>query len=100
MTSNLPTPRASTTWVSEADEQFADRMYVGAEIELPVLGFQAVSVRASGCQHGNGSRVTNLRLSIDGGEAVDLTPAQARQFAEILLATAGQAEELDTFYRR
>ncbi len=76
---------------------FADRMFIGAEIELPVLDYRAVSIRVSGCQHANGSRVTNLRLAIDGGEAVDLTPGQARQLATVLIATADQAEVADGF---
>ena len=92
---NLSAPPTGTTWVSEVDEQFADRMYIGAQIEVGVLDYQAVSVRASGCQHANGSRVTNVRLAIDGGEAVELTPEQARQLATVVVAVAAQAEELD-----
>jgi len=90
-----PPPPVGTTWVSDWDGNFADRFFVGSEVEVDVLDYQAVSVRLSGCRHASGLTVTNLRLAIDAGEAVDLTPAQAGQLAAVLLARAEQAERLD-----
>jgi len=93
------TPPAGTAWVGEWDTQFHDRVF-GAD---PVA-VGDIAALLTGVQHRNGSTVSGVALRVDGGPVVggrespivvDLTPAQAREFGEVLIGLAERAEALD-----
>lgn len=93
------TPPAGTAWVGDWDTQFDDRVY-GAD---PVA-VGDIAALLTGVQHRNGSTVSGVAVRIDGGPVVggrelpivvDLTPAQAREFGELLIGLAERAEALD-----
>ena len=93
------TPPAGTAWVGEWDAQFHDRVY-GAD---PVA-VGDIAALLTGVQHRDGSTVSGVALRVDGGPVVggrelpivvDLTPAQAREFGELLIGLAERAEALD-----
>jgi hypothetical protein len=92
-------PPAGTAWVGDWDAQFHDRVY-GAD---PVA-VGDIAALLTGVQHRNGSTVSGVAVRIDGGPVVggrelpivvDLTPAQAREFGELLIGLAERAEALD-----
>lgn len=95
---NTPPP-AGTAWTGDWDEQFGDRVY-GTD---PVV-IANVAALLTGVQHRNGSTVSGVALRVAGtplsgspnaAVVADLTPAQARELADALLALAGRAEHLD-----
>jgi hypothetical protein len=92
-------PPAGTAWVGDWDTQFHDRVY-GAD---PVA-VGDIAALLTGVQHRNGSTVSGVAVRVDGGVVVggeelpivvDLTPAQARELGEVLIALAENAESLD-----
>ncbi len=96
---NPATPPAGTAWVGEWDPQFHDRVY-GAD---PVA-VGDIAALLTGVQHRNGSTVSGVAVRVDGSPdvggktlpiVVDLTPAQAREFGEIMIELAERAEALD-----
>ena len=96
---NGTTPPAGTAWVGDWDAEFHDRVY-GAD-PVAVGGIAAL---LTGVQHRNGSTVSSVAVRVDGGLVVggnelpivvDLTPAQAREFGEVLIRAAERAEALD-----
>lgn len=99
---NPATPPAGTAWFGDWDEQFQDRVF-GAD---PVA-VGDIAALLTGVQHRNGSTVSGVAVRVDGGLfvggaggtglpiVVDLTPAQAREFGELLIGLAGRAEALD-----
>ena len=93
------TPPAGTAWVGEWDAQFHDRVF-GAD---PVA-VGDIAALLTGVQHRDGSTVSGVAVRVDGGPVVggrelpivvDLTPAQAREFGELLIGLAERAEALD-----
>lgn len=94
-----PPPPAGSTWTSDWDDQFHERVF-GAD---PVaLG--GVAALLTGVQNRDGSTVSGVALRVEGrvipdgrGTAVtaDLTAAQARELADVLTDLADQAEALD-----
>ena len=94
-----PPPPPGTAWVGDWDAHFNDRVY-GAD---PVM-VGGVAALLTGVQHRNGTTVSGVAVRVDSGEVVggtelpivvDLTPAQAREFGEVLTALAERAEMLD-----
>ena len=99
MASEDISPPAGTTWTGEWDADFGDRVYGGEPVSVG-----GVAALLTGVQHRSGSTVSGVALRVRGatipdhrGAAVtaDLTPAQARELAEVLAALAFQAERLD-----
>ena len=92
------TAPAGTAWVGDWDAQFHDRVY-GAD---PVV-VGDIAALLTGVQHRDGSTVSGVAVRVDGGLVggrelpivVDLTPAQAREFGEVLIGLAERAEALD-----
>ena len=96
---NLATPPAGTAWVGDWDAQFHDRVYGTDPVAVGDL-----AALLTGVQHRNGSTVSGVAVRVGGGLVgggqklpivVDLTPAQAREFGEILIGLAERAEALD-----
>jgi hypothetical protein len=96
---NPATPPPGAAWVGDWDAQFHDRVY-GAD---PVA-VGDIAALLTGVQHRNGSTVSGVAVRIDGALVaggnelpivVDLTPAQAREFGEVLIGLAERAEALD-----
>ena len=86
-------PPAGTAWVGDWDVQFHDRVY-GAD---PVA-VGDIAALLTGVQHRDGSTVSGVAVRVGGRElpiVVDLTPAQAREFGEVLIGLAERAEALD-----
>jgi hypothetical protein len=63
-----------------------------------------IAALLTGVQHRNGATVSGVAVRVDGARAdvgnespivVDLTPAQAREFGEVLVGLAERAEALD-----
>ena len=63
-----------------------------------------IAALLTGVQHRNGATVSGVAVRVDGARAeggdeapivVDLTPAQAREFGEVLVELAERAEALD-----
>jgi hypothetical protein len=68
------------------------------------VAVSGVAALLTGVQHRNGSTVSGVAIRMGSGVAVggkelpimvDLTPAQAREFGEILIGLAERAEALD-----
>jgi hypothetical protein len=92
-------PPAGTAWVGEWDAQFHDRVYGTNPVTVG-----DVAALLTGVQHRDGSTVSGVAIRVDGGSVVggdtlpivvDLTPAQAREFGEVLIGLAENAEALD-----
>lgn len=96
---NRTTAPPGTAWVGDWDAQFHDRVYGGDAVAVG-----GIAALLTGVQHRNGSTVSGVAVRVGGGPVVggkelpivvDLTPAQAREFGEVLIRVAERAEALD-----
>ena len=92
-------PPPGATWTGQWNADFGDRVYGGEPVAIG-----SVAALLTGVQHRSGSTVSGVALRVEGagipdrrGAAVtaELTPAQARELAEVLAALADRAEALD-----
>lgn len=90
-----PAAPPGAVWVSDWDADHDDRFFTGAEVDLGALNATTMTVSTAGTQHRTGPTLTNIRVTIDGGDGPELTPAQARAMARALMAAADRAEAVD-----
>jgi hypothetical protein len=79
---------AGAAWVGQPDSDGA-RFY-----HFPAAEVDNVSASVVGVQHCDGSTASSVSVAVSG-PAADLTPAQARQVARLLVALADRAEAVD-----
>ncbi|MCB0939194.1 MAG: hypothetical protein KDB72_03025 [Mycobacterium sp.] len=87
------------TWTGEWDADHGDRVY---GTDAVAIGNAAALL--TGIQHRNGTTVSGIALRVRGSiipgpphaaVVTDLTPAQARELADLLVELAHRAEKLD-----
>jgi hypothetical protein len=87
-TATLPSPPAGAAWVGQPDTDGA-RFY-----RFPAVEVDNVAVRVVGVQDVDGFTSSSVGVAVSGA-AADLTPAQARQVARLLMNLADRAEDTD-----
>ena len=87
-------PPAGAEWVGEWDAQYQDRVYL-----FPAVEVDEVVMFLTGVQATDGRTATSIGLRFTDSPpmtvALDLTPAQARQLARVLMDQADAAERVD-----
>ena len=81
-------PPVGAAWVGQPDTDGA-RFY-----RFPAVEVDNVSASVVGVQHRDGFTSSSVGVAVSG-PAADLTPAQARQVARLLIALADRAEAVD-----